>query len=362
MTAEKSPNLRRRSRVAIALSALVLLGLAAADPGVAAAGKGGSPRRSRVTTTTVAPTTTTTVAPTTTTTAAATTTTVAPTTTTSAAPTTTTVPGGPEGWRLLWSDEFTGSAPSSAWRVYYNTYGDGNKELQCLTPGNVGVSDGTMKITARREVVTCPNGSVRSFTSGFLGTRETGTYFPRYGRFEMRARLPHAQGLWPAFWLRHRNGASVAEVDVMEYFHSQVPGRTTATLHLDGRTNLSKRTIPFESPTASPGWHTWAVEIEPVDTGVRFTFLLDGTAYHSYVDTQRSWASAADPNATWDIAVNMAVGGSWVGRPDDALGYLYDINRCAQSGSAPSGCTSTGIGRAQFPSTYEVDYVRVFTR
>src|SRR3546814_9581591 len=84
----------------------------------------------------------------------------------------------------------------------------------------------------------------------------------------------------------------------MGYFHSQVPGRTTGTLHLDGRHNISKRSIPFEAPTATPGWHTWAVEIEPVAAGVQFTFLLDGTPYHSYTDTQHHWASAADPNGT----------------------------------------------------------------
>src|SRR5690606_13303013 len=155
-------------------------------------------------------------------------------------------------------------------------------------------------------------------------------------RFEIRARLPHAQGLWPAFWLRHRNGAGQAEVDVMEYFHSQVPGKTTGTLHLDGRSNLSKRTVDFEAPTATPGWHVWAVEIEPVAGGVQFTFFLDGSAYHSYVDTQRQWASLVDPNGTWDLAVNLAVGGKWTGHPDDPLGYLRDLDRCAQKGTPPS--------------------------
>src|SRR3546814_16050748 len=75
----------------------------------------------------------------------------------------------------------------------------------------------------------------------------------------------------------------------MEYFHSQVPCRTTGTLHLDGRHNISKRSIPFEAPTATPGWHAWAVEIEPVAAGVQFTFLLEGTPYHSYTDTQHRW-------------------------------------------------------------------------
>jgi beta-glucanase (GH16 family) len=263
----------------------------------------------------------------------------------------------------VWSDEFNGTALNTqVWKPYHSTYGDGNREDQCHTPQNVAVSGGTLRITARREKVTCPGGSVRDYSSGFLGTRDTGTYFPRYGRFEIRARVPHGQALWPAFWLRHRQGSSTAEVDIMEYFHAQVPGQTTATLHLDGRANVSKKTVDFEAPTANPGWHTWAVDIENASDGVRFTFSLDGKAFHTYTDTQRRWASALPGQNLWDIAVNLSVGGNWVGDAAGALGYLPDINRCAQGGTPPNGCATSGIRRASFPATYEVDYVRVYRR
>src|SRR3546814_2144470 len=86
----------------------------------------------------------------------------------------------PAGWRLVWSDEFDGSAvDTSVWKPYHSTYGDGNRELQCLTPGNVTASGGQLTITARQERLTCPNGSTRDYSSGFLGSREPGTYFPR---------------------------------------------------------------------------------------------------------------------------------------------------------------------------------------
>ncbi len=289
----------------------------------------------------------------------------APTTTSST--TTTTVPD--DAWTLVGGDEFDGTAVDTArWKPYHNTYGDGNHELACLTPANVVQGGGELTITARKETRTCPSGSVRDYTSGFLGSRETGTYYPMFGRFEMRAKVPHAQGLWPAFWLRHRNGASVAEVDVMEYFHASFPGKTYATLHLDGRKNLSKDNVAVESPQGPSGWHTWAVEISPAGadgTDVQFDFSMDGQRYHSYVDTQHDWASA-DPNATWDIAVNLAVGGDWIGDPDGTLGYLRGANRCAIGGTAPDGCITTGINRVDWTdpaaTSYSVDYVRVFTR
>lgn len=342
------------------ITALVLtglIGLVACEPTprptgpVAPAGPTAPP-------TTVAPTTAppTTAAPTT-----------APPTTAAPTTTTTTAPTAPAGWKLVGGDEFNGTAvDTSKWKAYHNTYGDGNNELACLTPGNVAVSGGSLRITSKKQTATCPSGSVRNYTSGFIGSREVGKYFPRYARFEMRAKLPHAQGLWPAFWLRHRNGAGVAEVDVMEYFHATAPGKGYGTLHLDGRHNLSKGRISFEpSSTTSSGWHNWAVEIGPDPSGVRFTFSMDGTTYHSYVDTQHNWTSA-DPASTWDMAINQAVGGDWTGDPDGTLGYLRGVNRCAQGGTAPNGCTTTGINRVDWSdpadSTYAVDYVRVYTR
>jgi beta-glucanase (GH16 family) len=289
-----------------------------------------------------------------------------PTTTTPTAPatTTSTTPGAPAGWRLVGGDEFDGSTLDAAkWSAYHNTYGDGNNELACLTPNNVGESGGALHITAKKQAITCPNAAPDQYSSGFIGSREAGTYYPRYARFEIRARLPHAQGLWPAFWLRHVNGAGSAEVDIMEYFHSQVPGKTTQTLHLDGVSNVDKKTTPFETSTDNPGWHTWTVDILPDPAGVRFTFSTDGKTVNTFVDTKHAWTSA-DPNQTWDIAVNLAVGGRWTGGPDDALGYLRDLNRCSEGGTAPSGCATTGIRRVDWnnpaSSTYDIDYVRVY--
>jgi beta-glucanase (GH16 family) len=274
----------------------------------------------------------------------------------------------PVGWRLVGGDEFNGtSLDGSKWQAYHNTYGDGNNEYACLTPNNVTVSNGTLKIRSKKETVTCPGGKVRNYTSGFIGSRDVGKYYNRFARFEIRARVPHAQGLWPAFWLRHRNGASVAEVDVMEYFHSQVPGKSTGTLHLDGRHNLSKKSTFFEDPgVATSGWHTWAVEISQVTGGVKFDFFVDGNLYHTYTDTQAKWATSAPLEGTWDMAINQAVGGNWGGDPDGVLGELPLVSRCSIGGTYPGGCKTTGINRVDWntpaDATYEVDWVRVYVR
>jgi beta-glucanase (GH16 family) len=332
----------------LSLSAVGILGLAACQPAEA-------------------PTDTT--AATTATTAAATPT----TTTTAAAVTTTTAAIAPKGsWVYYGGDEFNDSAlDRTKWKPYSNVYGYTNGQLECQTPNNVVEANGALTITSKKQSIKCATGEARNYTSGFVGSRETGTYYPKFARFEMRAKLNHAQGLWPAFWLRHYKGASTAEVDIMEYFHSATPGKTATTLHLDGVHNVAQANTAFEASSATPGWHTWAVEIEPVDAAnpnkaVRFTFYLDDKQAMQYVQQNPGWATAAADDKTWDIALNQAVGGDWTGDPDGTLGYLAAINRCAQGGTPPSACKTTGINRVDWndPSAtaYTVDWVRVYTR
>ena len=144
-----------------------IVGLAACQPTPATTQLPTGPSSEATTTLPVNPDNTTTTAPTTTTTQATTTTTTA-------------VPGTRPGWTLVGGDEFDGaSLNTSKWKPYYNTYGDSNNELACLTPNNVSQSGGTVKITAKKQTVTCSGGTTEQFTSGFLGSRETGTYYPK---------------------------------------------------------------------------------------------------------------------------------------------------------------------------------------
>lgn len=291
-----------------------------------------------------------------------TTTPAAPTTT--APPTTTTAPATP---RL--GDEFDGAGlDATRWRAEHSTYGNaGGGSRHCLLPTNVVVAGGSLRITSSKAQTRCPDGSVQPYSSGLVGSRGVGRYYPLEATFAIRAKVPAAQGIWPAFWLRHRNGASVAEVDILESFHSQVPGRATQSLHLDGVTNTATRSTPFETPSATPGWHEFAVAIrrvaDPSAPGlpaVRFDFSIDGRPTHSYVDVDPAWLKGTDPTSAWDVALNTAVDGRWVGDPDGALGRLDQISRCSLSGTYPA-CSSTGLRRVDWtaPVVFEIDWLRV---
>jgi len=279
----------------------------------------------------------------------------------------------PPNWKLYWSDEFNASSlDTSRWGAYHNTYGDGNKEEACLTPSNVTSSNGTLKITSKKEAITCPGATQDQFSSGFIGSRDAPAkvYYPAFARYEIRAKVPHAQGLWPAFWLRHVGGSSVAEIDVMEYFHAQVPGKITQTLHLPqevGR-NIAKKSSSFETARAGVGdWHTYRVDIVPFenDTKAQLIYYIDGVETLRYTPTAFGWLNNYDKNRMFDIALNVAVGGTWNGHPDDPLGWSRYLKYCLNPGSygkqQPCNGEASGVYKAQFPSSYEIDYVRVYT-
>src|SRR3546814_11450338 len=64
-----------------------------------------------------------------------------------------------DGWRLVWSDEFDGTAiDRGKWDFDVDCWGGGNSERQCYTdrPANVAIEDGKLVITARKEAMTGP--------------------------------------------------------------------------------------------------------------------------------------------------------------------------------------------------------------
>lgn len=287
-------------------------------------------------------------------------------------------PKPPAGWKTAFADEFDGtSVKTSNWKVYNNTYGDGDPNmLHCLTPNNVVVSNGSVKLNAKKGDVTCANGKAKSYSSGFLGSREAARYHPLYGRYEMRARTPHGQGLFPALWLRHRNGSSVAEIDIFENFHSSSPGQATSTVHFPTSIgyNVAKKGTNYETAVRGRGgWHTFGVDIQPVtpgdDTKVNFKFTIDGVTTLNYTNTNASKWTSVDKNAAWDIALQLYVGGTWAGHPDQKLGfYPASGGICARTSKKPlngdiRNCPTSGIWLAPWQdSTFEIDYVRVYTK
>ncbi len=273
----------------------------------------------------------------------------------------------PDGWKLVWSDEFDGKEiDRSKWDFelgngFYNYDANmwisewGNNELQYYTrePENAFVKDGTLHIRAIKESY---NGC--GYTSARMKSRKrdgSELFSKKYGRFEFRAKLPTGQGVWPALWMlpqsdKYGTWASSGEIDVMEA-RGQEPTKVLGTLHYGSRwPNNAHSSKTYELPNKGTiaDFHEYALEWEPG----QISWSVDGKVYA----TQTSWWSSSkldgdkgvkprqesDLNA-WPapfdqpfyLVMNVAVGGKFLGNPDK---------------------------NTKFPVEMVVDYVRVYDK
>jgi len=237
------------------------------------------------------------------------------------------------GYKLVWSDEFTGPAgtavDSSKWTFDVGGTGWGNDELEYYTSGtNNAALDGAgnLVITAKQQAM-----GGKNYTSARIKTQGLKTF--TYGRVEARMKIPEGQGLWPAFWLLGDDIASnswpaCGEIDVMENIGKE-PNIIHATIHGPGYSAGAGPTKQYMLPApVASAFHVFAIEWE-LNT---IRWYVDDTLYSTKTP------SDIPSGATWVYAhpffiiMNLAVGGGWPGNPD---------------------------GTTTFPQQLQVDYVRV---
>lgn len=182
-----------------------------------------------------------------------------------------------------------------------------------------------------------------SYTSGRISTQNKQTF--TYGRFECRAKVPKGQGYLPAFWLM-ANDENVygqwprcGEIDCMEVM-GQETNKAYGTIHYGNPHSESQGTYYTGADEAdfSDDFHTFTCDWEPG----KITWYVDGIKYHEESDWysttvgQGTLTYPAPFDQPFYIILNLAVGGSWVGNPNDETSF--DNN------------------------PYEIDYVRVYQK
>ncbi|MEO6502191.1 MAG: family 16 glycosylhydrolase [Jatrophihabitantaceae bacterium] len=232
----------------------------------------------------------------------------APAPTTSApAPAPTTSAPAPSGYQLVFSDDFN-TIDRVKWNVRNNSWANNEESIVTSRASNVFVSGGALTLRAIQESYTVGS-TTRQYTSGYLDTIGRGSW--KYGRFEMRAKLPAAQGMWPAFWLR--NNTTLGELDIMEAVGGRV-NQTVQTIHQSTNGDMAKSGHEDTLPSGdSSTWHTYTVERQPGFV----KWYVDGRLVFSKTQSLLSWL---DPtfNEPMNIRLNLQVGGSmpnWYGLP-----------------------------------------------
>lgn len=232
----------------------------------------------------------------------------------------------PTGYQLVWSDDFD-SIDRSKWNVRNNSWAHNEESIDTSRPENVFVANGALTLRAIKENYSA-YGTTRQYTSGYLDTIGRASW--QYGRIEMRAKLPAAQGMWPAFWLRDNSG--LGELDIMEAVGGMV-NHTVQTIHQSTNGDMARSGHEDVLPSGTfSDWHTYAVDREP---GSVKWYVDDRLVFSKTVSTL-SWLEDAF-SEPMNIRLNLQVGGSMPAY------YQKPVN------GAPLGA-----------SDYVIDYVRVY--
>lgn len=234
-----------------------------------------------------------------------------------------------QSYSLVWSDEFfSSSLNTNNWTMETGGGGWGNNELQYYTDrlDNAYIEDGKLVIEAKEESF-----GGRNYTSARLKTE--GKKFFKYGKIEARIKLPHGQGIWPAFWMLGENIGSVSwpacgEIDIMEKIGGTNNENVVyGTLHWEENGHASYGGhYNLNGSVFSEDYHIFGIEWTPQT----IKWYVDGTMYHS---TDITPAGLSEFHEDFFILLNVAVGGDWPGPPD---------------------------GTTVFPQKMYVDYVRVY--
>lgn len=250
-------------------------------------------------------------------------------------------------YKLVWSDEFNGNKLDTSIWSYENHCAPQNNELQCYTPreSNVYVKDGFLYVEAKPEAY-----GNKKYTSGRINTKKSVAW--KYGKFEVRAKLPKGDYLWPALWMLPRDykyggWAASGEIDIMEA-RGQNTNQVSNALHYGGaapnNAHSGSGAMNFNTDFTAD-FHLFSAIWEKD----MIQFLVDNKVV-STQNLKRNFFSGRGQNPYNDIRqpfdqpffflINLAIGGNFFGGNANSL-----TTATAQKWSSPR---------------LVVDYVRVY--
>ncbi len=251
-------------------------------------------------------------------------------------------------YQLVWADEFNRNGRPDPNNWMYEQGFVRNEELQWYQPDNARCEDGLLIIEARRERKPNPNYDANSnnwrrsrrfaeYTSACLKT--SGLHNWTFGRFEMRGRIDTRAGLWPAFWTlgSARPWPGCGEIDIMEYYRGLLlanacwAGERRWSAIWD---DLKKPITDFGDPAEwSSKFHIWRMDWDKD----HIRLYVDGELLNTIElsKTVNRTPDKANPfHEPHYILLNLAIGGTNGGDPSPT----------------------------EFPSRFEIDYVRIYQK
>ena len=248
-------------------------------------------------------------------------------------------------WKLVWSDEFNGdSLNTDVWTRETGGSGWGNNELQYYTDrtDNSYVSDGTLKIVAKRE-----NYSNCRFTSARLKTAGKKSF--KYGKMEARIKVNggNQDGVWPAFWMMGDDGTAwpwCGELDIMEHANSRNYVEGTIHWNAGGSSYNTPYNHIFWGSYSVPAYYYYSDNNNGINGWHTYGVIWDENTIKWYVDNNIYLTAYLNDDNAYAFRKN----------------HYFLLNLAL--GSNATGYTGNTAPNDSFQSaTMEVDYVRAYS-
>src|SRR5205823_14925722 len=128
----------------------------------------------------------------------------------------------------------------------------------------------------------------------------------KYGKLEVRAKLPAGAGTWPAIWMLGSNFLTApwpacGEIDIMEQKGNE-PNKIYGTLHYPGHSGANGSGGTTSITDASTAFHVYAVNWSPTT----ITFMIDNVPFYTLANN-----STLPFNQNFFIILNFAMGGTF---------------------------------------------------
>lgn len=232
-----------------------------------------------------------------------------------------------ESWRLVWADEFNGlSLDTKKWNIEVDFVRNVNaQQLYTDRRKNIRLDKGMLVFEAHAERAEnrqydpeskswLKNRRFADYTSGSVNS--SGKFAFRYGKVDIRAKLQHGKGVWPALWMLGeapgKGWPDCGEIDILEYI-SQQKHTVHGTLHWEQSSNTlgAGRTKNIAVPSLLDGFHTYGLEWDK-DT---IRLLFDGEVFHTFAVADAQNGDYNPFRNRYHFILNLAVGG-WAERAD----------------------------------------------
>ena len=225
---------------------------------------------------------------------------------------------------LVWSDEFNTNGAVNTTNWFHQTQlpnGDSwfNGEVQHYTnlTTNSFVNTGMLNIVAKKENYT-NQGVTKQYTSARLNSK----FAFKYGRIDVKAKLPITSGTWPAIWMLGKNvnedggffdntfgttsWPACGEIDIMEHgiFPSQSINYVQSTLHTPSSSGNSVNHGGTLASDLQNEYHVYSMNW----SANQISFLLDNVVYYTYNPSVKNANTWPFDNEQY-LLLNMALGG-----------------------------------------------------